>query len=103
MHPGCADRQWMGQNTVLQHGPRCQTQALVTHAAHLTMAVVAIALLDKLIVRRKLSVGFGQMLRHDRMAVMRCRRLGLLGEGGRRQNIKVMRSAFQDWHPCTCP
>lgn len=60
MHPRRADRQRVGLKTRQHQGPRCQAQALVTHPAQLTMAVMAIDRLNGRIVQRKLNEGFGQ-------------------------------------------
>ena len=62
MHPRRADRQRMGLNTRLHQVPRCQAQALVTHTAQLTMAIVTIGSLNSRIVQGKLSAVFGQGL-----------------------------------------
>lgn len=70
MHPRRADRQRMGQNTGLHQLQRCQAQALVTHAAQLTMAIVAIGSLNTRIVQGNLSEVFSQRLSHGLMAVM---------------------------------
>jgi len=103
MRPGRADRQRVGLKNRHHQGPRRQAQALVTHAAQLAMLIVTIGCLDRHIVQRKLGVGFPQGLCHDRMAVMRSKRFGVLSRAGRRQDAKVERTAIRDGHPCARP
>lgn len=103
MRPSGSERQWVGLQNRHHQGPGRQAQTLVAHAAQLAVVIVAIDLLDRRIVQRKLDVGFRQVIRHDLMAVMRNRRFSVLSQAGSHRDSKVVRTAFRDGHPCARP
>ena len=93
----------MSQNTGLHQVQRCQAQALVTHTAQLTMAIVAIGNLNIRIVQQKLREVFSQGLSHGFMADMPHGHFVVLRRSGFSQNGVMAGTAFRHGHPGACP